>query len=207
MVLTRALVRTCFPLCLQNTGCPKGWHQFAQSCPYMGTHGGGKGISLTDTPQASGLPQPLCSLRWYSQRGPRCPGAGRGDVDTDTHTHTHRERSFAEGVYCSLEENGPGLPGDQLGSSRDDHVLMPLEGDRTGVSPPVPVLKDRAQNEPPNIRWDMREALSPPSLSAESWGRRQELEPSIYPGQDLALLRSIWHPEPLAQCGITLGCP
>ena len=39
MVLTRTPVRTFFPLCLRNTGCPKGWHHLPFASPsLMGGH-------------------------------------------------------------------------------------------------------------------------------------------------------------------------
>ena len=68
---------------------------------------------------------------------------------TQTRTHAGTRSSFAEGVYWSLERNGPGLPGGQVGSARDNHLLMPQEGDRTRVSPPVTVLKDKAKRRLP----------------------------------------------------------
>ena len=72
-------------------------------------------------------------------------------TQTWDHTHGHENKyTCLQGVvllkgfidYC---REIPRAPRGSGGLSRDDHLLMLLEGDRIQVSPPVPGLKGRAQ--------------------------------------------------------------
>ena len=95
--LTRALVRTSFPLCLQNTGCPEGWHCLPLASPSL--LGGHSGLPLSGGTWwvGRGHPRCLCSLSHSAHRG----GAAREDpgiwaLSKETghgcrHTHTHTQ--------------------------------------------------------------------------------------------------------------------
>lgn len=72
------------------------------------------------------------------------PTTGKEGIQTHGHTHTDTEHSFAERIFQFFRGIVLGSKGSG-GSSRDDHLLMPLEGKRTAV---FPILKDKPQNIP-----------------------------------------------------------
>ena len=76
-----------------------------------------------------------------------------------------------------IRRKWPRAPRGWGGSSRDDHLLMPLEGEgRTGLSPPVPVLKDRAQNVTPSVSWDNERGLAPTISVCRDMGKEKGIE-------------------------------
>lgn len=66
----------------------------------------------------------------------------------NTHTQTRRQNiALLKEFIDHLRETALGSKGMTV-SSRDDHILMLLERDRTQVST-FPILKDRGKHDPP----------------------------------------------------------
>lgn len=67
------------------------------------------------------------------------------NIHMDVRTSIHAYRVILLKGFIDSCREIPRAPRGSGGLSRDDHLLMLLEGDRIQVSPPVPGLKGRAQ--------------------------------------------------------------
>lgn len=99
----------------------------------QGTHGGSRG-----------QPNTAPATHRCLQKNPEAKKNGH----RETHTRTRRQDiALLKEFIDHLREMALGSKGMTV-SSRDDHILMLLERDRTQVST-FPILKDRGKHDPP----------------------------------------------------------